>query len=184
MSGAPQLRKYEYISVKEILIITWPSVRLHHRATDVKFHSLASVGACNLILHIHVLVNWQPRPQVLLAFQYGSGGKEDPGTQQTKTIADCCIPLRVHTCALIGSFPPKQRWLSFGASWRLRSAVFSVWDLEGGQNSGLIVWKTVTVPLEGKDLNIDIWNGNRQEYFNALRYFRCSCYLVCVLLNY
>ena len=112
MSGAPQLRKYEYISVKEILIITWPSVRLHHRATDVKFHSLASVGACNLILHIHVLVNWQPRPQVLLAFQYGGGGKEDPGTQQTKTIADWCIPLRVHTCALIGLFFPKQRCLS------------------------------------------------------------------------
>ena len=27
---------------------------------------------------------------------------------------------------------------------------FSVWDLKGGQNSGLIVRKTVTVPLEGK----------------------------------
>ena len=113
MSGAPQLRKYEYLSVKEILIITWPSVRLHHRATHVKFHSLASVGACNVILHIHVVVNWQPRPQVLLAFQNGGSGREDPGTQETKTIADWCIPLRVHTCALIGSFPPKQRWLSF-----------------------------------------------------------------------
>ena len=36
-----------------------------------------------------------------------------PGTQRTKTIADWCIPLRVHTCALIGSFVPKQRWLPF-----------------------------------------------------------------------
>ena len=66
------------------------------------------------------------------------------------------------------------------ASWRLRSAFFSVWDLEGGQNSGLIVWKTVTVPLEGKDSNIDFWNGNRREYFNVLKYFCCSCYLVFV----
>ena len=61
MSGALQLRKYEYLSVKEILIVTWPSVLLHHRATNVKFYSLASVGACNLILHIHVVVNWQLR---------------------------------------------------------------------------------------------------------------------------
>ena len=55
----------------------------------------------------------QPRPQGLLAFQYGGGRREDPGTQRTKTIADWCIPLRVHTCALIGSFLPKQRWLPF-----------------------------------------------------------------------
>ena len=53
----------------------------------------------------------QPRPQGLLAFQYGGGRREDPGTQRTKTIADWCILLRVHTCALIGSFLPKQRWL-------------------------------------------------------------------------
>ena len=55
----------------------------------------------------------QPRPQGLLAFQYGGGRREDPGTQRTKTIADWCIPLRVHTSALIGSFLPKQRWLPF-----------------------------------------------------------------------
>ena len=55
----------------------------------------------------------QPRPQGLLAFQYGGGRGEDPGTQRTKTIADWCILLRVHTCALIGLFIPKQRWLSF-----------------------------------------------------------------------
>ena len=34
----------------------------------------------------------QPRPQGLLAFQYGGGKREDPGTQRTKTIADWCIP--------------------------------------------------------------------------------------------
>ena len=39
-------------------------------------------------------------------------------------------------------------------SWRLRSAFITVWDLKGGQNSGLIAWKTVTVPLEGKHLKI------------------------------
>ena len=46
----------------------------------------------------------QPRPQGLLAFQYGGGRREDPGTQRTKTIADWCISQRVHTCALIGLF--------------------------------------------------------------------------------
>ena len=40
------------------------------------------------------------------------------------------------------------------ASWRLRSAFIRVWDLKGGQNSGLIAWKTVTVPLEDKHLTI------------------------------
>ena len=58
-------------------------------------------------------VNTQPRPQGLLAFQYGGGRRKDPGTQRAKTIADWCILLRVHTCALIGLFIPKQRWLSF-----------------------------------------------------------------------
>ena len=61
----------------------------------------------------HVMNGRQPRPQGLLAFQYGGGRREDPGTQRTKTVADWCIPLRVHTCALIGSFLPKQRWLPF-----------------------------------------------------------------------
>ena len=43
----------------------------------------------------------------------------------------------------------------------------SVFETEnGGQNSGLIVRKTVTVPLEGKDSNIVI-SGNRWEYYNA-----------------
>ena len=55
----------------------------------------------------------QPRPQGLIAFQYGGGRKEDPGTQRTKMIADWCIPSRVHTCALIGLFLPTQRWLPF-----------------------------------------------------------------------
>ena len=36
------------------------------------------------------------------------------------------------------------------ASWSMRSAFFRVWNLKGGLNSVLIVWKTVTVPLEGK----------------------------------
>ena len=34
-------------------------------------------------------------------------------TQRTKTIADWCTPLHVDTCALIGLFIPKQRWLHF-----------------------------------------------------------------------
>ena len=39
--------------------------------------------------------------------------REDPGTQRNKTIADWCIPLRFHTCALIGLFLQKQRRLPF-----------------------------------------------------------------------
>ena len=35
---------------------THVTVRLHHRETDIKSHFLAGVGACNLILHIHVVV--------------------------------------------------------------------------------------------------------------------------------
>ena len=46
----------------------------------------------------------QPRPQGLLAFQYGGGRREDPGTQRTKTIADWSFPLCIHTCALVGLF--------------------------------------------------------------------------------
>ena len=41
----------------------WLSISLtvcpHHRATNVKSYTFSSVGACNLILHIHVVVNWQ-----------------------------------------------------------------------------------------------------------------------------
>ena len=94
----------------------------------------------------------QPRPQGLLAFQYGGGRREDPGTQRTKTIADWCILLRVHTYALIGLFIPKQRWLSFEGFVETEKCFLQC--LRGGQSSGLIVWKTVTVPLEGKDSKI------------------------------
>ena len=58
----------------------------------------------------------QPRPQGLLLDDFQDGGSsvedsvEDPGTQRTKTIADWCITLRIHTCALIGLFLPKQKW--------------------------------------------------------------------------
>ena len=44
----------------------------------------------------------QPRPQGLLAFQYGGGRREDPGTLRTKTIVDWCISWCIYTCALIG----------------------------------------------------------------------------------
>ena len=56
------------------------------------------------------------------------------------------------------------------ASWRLRSAFFRVWDLQRGQNSGLIVWKNVTVPLEGKHSKI-------VHRFHSC-FYRCSA---CVL---
>ena len=31
---------------------------------------------------VALVAGWQPRPQGLLAFQYGGGSGEDPGTQQ------------------------------------------------------------------------------------------------------
>ena len=40
----------------------------------------------------HLQTTDQPRPQDLLAFQYGGDRREDPGTQRTKTIGDWCIP--------------------------------------------------------------------------------------------
>ena len=46
--------------------------------------------------------HYQPRPQGLLAFQYGGGRREDPGTLRTKTIVDWCISWCIYTCALIG----------------------------------------------------------------------------------
>ena len=42
---------------------------------------------------------------------------------------------------------------SLSSSWKQRSPFFSVWDLKGGQNSCLIVWKTVTLPLEAAARN-------------------------------
>ena len=42
---------------------------------------------------------------------------------------------------------------SLSSSWKQRSSFFSVWDLKGGQNSCLIVWKTVTLPLEAAARN-------------------------------
>lgn len=54
-SGAPLLTKIGYLIIREILVVICDhlSVRLHHRKTNVK----TSVGASNLILHIHVVVN-------------------------------------------------------------------------------------------------------------------------------
>ena len=76
---------------------------------DIHVHHLASL--CRICGH--EIEDHQPRPQGLLVFQYGGGRREDPGTQRTKTVAEWCIPLRVHTCALIGLFLTKQRWLPF-----------------------------------------------------------------------
>ena len=42
-----------YLSEKNVSHVT---IRLHLRETDIKSHFLAGVGACNLMLHIHVVV--------------------------------------------------------------------------------------------------------------------------------
>ena len=110
----------------------------------------------------------QPRPQGLLAFQYGGGRREDPGIQRTKTIADWCIPLRFHTCGLIGLFVPKQRWLPFEGFVEaekcflqcLRPTRRTEFRSDCSENCDC------TVGRQRFEYS-DIWNGNRWEYYNA-----------------
>ena len=113
---------------------------------------------------------FQPRPQGLLAFQYGGGRREDPGTQRTKTISDWCIPWCVHTCALIGLLLSKTKIL---ALWRLRGdweALSS--EFRTKKVDGIQVW------LFGK-----LWlyrlkaNSKKVHRFNSY-FHRCSA---CVL---
>ena len=59
----------------------------------------------------------------------------------------------IRELSLVHSFQNKDG-CPLRALWRLRSTFFRVWDLKGGQNSDLIVWKTVTLPLEGKHSKI------------------------------
>ena len=61
----PIARKIWYLSIQEILVVAWPCISsIVHPSTpqgnqcEVS-HFQASVGACNLILHIHVVVKWQ-----------------------------------------------------------------------------------------------------------------------------
>ena len=73
----------------------------------------------------------------------------------------------IRALSLVYSFQNKDGG-SLRALWSLRSAFFGVWDQKGGQNSRLIVWKTVTVPLEGKDSKI-------VSRFNSC-FHRCSAH--------
>ena len=75
----------------------------------------------------------------------------------------------IRELSLVYSFQNKDG-CPLSALWRLRSAFFRVWDLKGGQNSDLIVWKTVTVPLEGK-------HSKTARRFNSF-FHRCSA---CIL---
>ena len=55
-----QWRKFGSLSIQEILVVTWPSAHPFLCTMKNKIsHFLASVGACNQILHIHVVANWQ-----------------------------------------------------------------------------------------------------------------------------
>ena len=96
----------------------------------------------------------QPHPQGLIAFQYGGGKREDPGTQRTKTIADWCIPWCVHTCALIGLLLPKQRWRPFEGFEETDKCFLQCLRPKMWAEFRSNCWKTVTVPLEGKDSKI------------------------------
>ena len=65
--GAPKLRKRGYLSTREILVFTWMYVRPstpQGNQSEIS-HFLASVEACNLILHIHIVVNWQLSKQLI-----------------------------------------------------------------------------------------------------------------------
>ena len=111
---------------------------------------------------------FQPRPQGLLAFQYGGGRREDPGTQRANTIADWCILLRVHTCALIGLFIPKQRWSSFEGFVQAEKCFLQClrpkWWTEFGSDCSENCDCTVA---RQRFEDSDIWNGNRWEYYKA-----------------
>ena len=87
---------------------------------------LAKQNVSGLALH-----QWkcQPHPQGLLAFQYGGGRREDPGTQWTKMIADWCF-------SYMGS-----DWFTYSKT--KDGAFFKVPETyeKGGRNSCLIIWK-------------------------------------------
>ena len=48
--GAPWVIKFGYLGIRENLVITWPSVRPHHRGTIEKCPFQTTVAACNLRL--------------------------------------------------------------------------------------------------------------------------------------
>ena len=84
----------------------------------------------------------------------------------------------IRALSLVYSFQNKEGG-PLRASWRLRSAFFRVWDLKSGQNSGLIVWKTVTVSLEGNHSKIvrgfnSCFHGCSACVLSLLRYPRSS----------
>ena len=92
----------------------------------------------------------KPRPQGLLLSNMAAAREKTLAHSELKR---SLIGAFIRALSLVYSFQNKDGG-PLRASRRLTSAFFSVWDLQGGQNSGLIVWKTVTVPLEGKDSKI------------------------------
>ena len=87
--------------------------------------------------------------------------------------------LRVHTCALIGLFIPKQGWLPFEGFVEaekcfrqcLRPKRWTEFRSDCSENCDCTVGRQ-------RFEDSDIWDGNRWEYYKSLRYFCCSCYLV------
>ena len=86
-SGALQLKKIwpsihtlsfgSHVTVCEYVHPPRPSVRPHHRETNLKMsHFLGSVGACNLILHIHgqltAVKTWYPLTSITWSYCRGS----------------------------------------------------------------------------------------------------------------
>ena len=82
-SGALQLKKIwpsihtlsfgSHVTVCEYVHPPRPSVRPHHRETNLKMsHFLGSVGACNLILHIHgqltAVKTWYPLTSITWSY--------------------------------------------------------------------------------------------------------------------
>ena len=96
--------------------------------------------------------NTHPVPRVFsLSNMAAAGEKTLAHSELKRSLIDAFHGAFIRELSLVYSFQNKDG-CPLRSLWRLRSAFFSVWDLKGGQNSALIVWKTVTVPLEGKHL--------------------------------
>ena len=76
------LKIVQYTDAFDMVFLGSHSLSIYYSVTRENFSVVSTENS----------VFYQPRPQGLLAFQYGGGRREDPGTQRTKTIADWCIP--------------------------------------------------------------------------------------------
>ena len=101
-------------------------------ATQILFQSYAATTTIDRMTWLACILHYVRGHVHKIGHNYNS---TDPGTQRTKTIADWCILLRVHTFALIGLFLPKQKWWLPGF---LVETENSVWGLRSGKDACLV----------------------------------------------